>query len=59
MVPWLLVERRREGAQVISYRGEAIGATAVEVVVGQVHRNERGEPKIPNTLLLPGIWTSG
>ena len=40
----------------IDYRGESIGAAAIEMVVGQIHRNERGSPEIPNTLLMDGIW---
>jgi len=57
-IVWLLVEGRQPGVQGVDYRGNAIGAASVEMVVGQIHRNERGDPKIPNTLLLPGVWTA-
>lgn len=55
---WLLVEGHRHKTQGIDYRGDEMGAAAVEMVVGQIHRNERGDPRIPNTLLLPGIWSA-
>lgn len=54
---WLLMEGNRRDTHGIDFRGEEIGAVAVEMVVGQIHRNERGAPRIPNTLLLPGVWT--
>lgn len=36
-----------------------IGAHAVETVVGMIHRNERGIPKHPISLLLEGVWSPG
>lgn len=53
---WLLIEGNKRQIRGIDYRGAEIGAAAVEMVVGQIHRNERGDRRIPNTLLLPGIW---
>lgn len=53
---WLLLEARRRNQQGVDYRGERIGAAAVEMVVGQIHRNERGSPELPNTLLMDGVW---
>jgi LacI family transcriptional regulator len=35
---------------------DRMGAAAVELVVGQIHRNERGSPNIPHTLLLDAAW---
>jgi LacI family transcriptional regulator len=35
---------------------EAIAANAVDQVVAQLHRNERGVPQRPHTLLLDGEW---
>jgi LacI family transcriptional regulator len=46
----------RKGAPAIDTRPDKMGAAAVELVVGQIHRNERGSPQIPHTLLLDGIW---
>lgn len=40
----------------IDIGNENIGASAVELVVGQLHRNERGAPAHPATLLLDGVW---
>ncbi len=46
----------RSGVPAIDTRPENMGAAAVELVVGQIHRNERGSPESPNTLLLEGVW---
>lgn len=35
---------------------ETIAASAVDLVVAQLHRNERGVPVSPTTLLLDGVW---
>ncbi|MDR1282639.1 MAG: LacI family transcriptional regulator [Opitutaceae bacterium] len=37
----------------------AIGAHAVETVVGMIHRNEQGVPSRPLSLLVEGIWRAG
>lgn len=37
----------------------AIGAHAVETVVGMIHRNERGIPSQPASLLIEGVWSAG
>jgi LacI family transcriptional regulator len=41
----------------IDTRPDKMGAAAVELVVAQIHRNERGSPEIPHTLLLDGVWS--
>jgi len=41
----------------IDTRPDKMGAAAVELVVAQIHRNERGSPQIPHTLLLDGVWS--
>lgn len=54
---WLrMLEHMREDVMAIDTRPEKMGAAAVELVVGQIHRNERGSPEIPHTLLLDGVW---
>lgn len=54
---WLRsLEHNRKNMMGIDTRPEKMGAAAVELVVGQIHRNERGSPQIPHTLLLDGIW---
>lgn len=35
---------------------DMIAASAVDLVIAQLHRNERGVPAHPTTLLLDGIW---
>ena len=40
----------------VDMRHDLIAATAVETVVAQLHRNERGIPRLPSTLLLEGEW---
>lgn len=54
---WLrMLESRGKNTPAIDTRPEKMGAAAVELVVGQIHRNERGNPAISHTLLLDGIW---
>lgn len=36
-----------------------IGRTAVDFVVGMIHRNERGIPEIPLRILVQGTWVDG
>jgi LacI family transcriptional regulator len=38
----------------IDQRFADVGAAAVDVVIGQLHRNERGVPLVPRSLLVPG-----
>jgi LacI family transcriptional regulator len=38
---------------------DLIGASAVDMLVGQLHRNERGVPAEPKHTLLPGRWMEG
>jgi DNA-binding LacI/PurR family transcriptional regulator len=57
-VIWLALDVVEPGAWGVQYRSEELGAAAVEMVVGQIHRNERGLPRVPQTLLIDGIWVS-
>ena len=43
----------------INQEGAAVGAAAVNFLVGMIQRNERGVPRHPLQLLLPGTWQSG
>jgi hypothetical protein len=36
-----------------------VGATAVDVVVGMIHRSERGVPENPRYILIEGRWFGG
>ncbi|MDF3055804.1 MAG: LacI family transcriptional regulator [Rariglobus sp.] len=46
----------KEGLPGIDMREDLIAASAVDLVVAQLHRNERGAPAHPTTLLLEGEW---
>lgn len=43
----------------IYHNPPAIGAAAVDFLVGMIHRNERGLPSAPQTLLLDAVWQNG
>lgn len=47
---------RRESA--IGYRPADQGRVALELVVSQIHRNERGSPSQPQTVLLDPVWNA-
>lgn len=36
-----------------------VGAAAIDIILGQINRHERGAPAIPKTVLVPGRWTEG
>lgn len=56
-VAWLRrIESMPKENFAIDTRPDKMGAAAVELVVAQIHRNERGSPDIPHTLLLDGVW---
>lgn len=38
---------------------ETVGAVAVEQVIAQLYRNERGIPEKRQTVLVPGVWREG
>lgn len=46
----------RDGLPGIDMRDGLVAAGAVDLVVAQLHRNERGVPANPTTLLLEGEW---
>jgi LacI family transcriptional regulator len=46
----------RGGLAGIDMRDDLVAAGAVDLVVAQLHRNERGVPAHPTTLLLEGEW---
>lgn len=43
----------------IDQQASAIGGAAVDLVVGQLHRNEYGLPTHPATMLIEGTWVEG
>jgi hypothetical protein len=40
----------------LDYRPEQLGRAAVEMVVAQIHRNERGRPAIAHTVMIDAVW---
>lgn len=38
---------------------QAIGAAAIDIVIGQIHRNERGYPPNPRITTIPAFWKEG
>lgn len=43
----------------LNLRPELQGTTAIDSVVGQIHRNERGLPSDPHTVMVSGRWIDG
>ncbi|HEY5914253.1 MAG TPA: LacI family DNA-binding transcriptional regulator [Verrucomicrobiae bacterium] len=43
----------------IYQNGPQIGVAAADMLVGLLHRNERGTPLLPSTLLIEGSWVAG
>lgn len=56
---WLVPIPGRLHEPKIDYQPEHLGRVAVELVVAQIHRNERGSPNCPHTVLLDGVWNEG
>lgn len=56
-VAWLMpAEHAVGGVGALGYRREVLGSTAVEMVVAQLHRNDRGRPAIPQTVMVDATW---
>lgn len=58
-VAWLALSTFKRGVWGIDYRSERLGAAAVELAIGQIHRNERGCPEVAHTMLVDGVWYGG
>ena len=43
----------------VDLRHVDVGATAIDIVVGQIHANEHGVPEIPKLVLIEGLWVNG
>lgn len=43
----------------INQRSELVGAAAIDLLDGQLRRNERDIPQFPHTLVIPGEWVAG
>ncbi len=57
-IAWLMHQQRGmdSGFGGLDLRSEQLGRVAVEMVVAQIHRNERGSPIIPHTVLIDAVW---
>lgn len=53
---WLMLNEKPRDLGGMDYQLEELGRVAVEVVVAQIHRNERGSPHAPQTVLIDGMW---
>lgn len=58
-IAWLALDTFKRDVWGIDYRSEQLGAAAVELVIGQIHRNERGSPPIAHALQIDGLWVDG
>ncbi|HRE06268.1 MAG TPA: LacI family DNA-binding transcriptional regulator [Opitutaceae bacterium] len=43
----------------VNHRPERIGAAAIDLLIGQLHRNESGLPRIPKTMYVDVEWYEG
>lgn len=56
LVVWLMQQAPCPGFGGLDLRLEQLGRVAVELVVAQIHRNERGSPTTPHTVLIDAGW---
>lgn len=55
-IAWLMLKGKPRNLGGIDYQPKELGRVAVETVVAQIHRNERGTPQVPQTVLIDGVW---
>jgi DNA-binding LacI/PurR family transcriptional regulator len=58
-IAWLALEAVKRDTWGIKYQSEQLGAAAVELVIGQIHRHERGSPNVAHALMIDGEWVGG
>ena len=56
-IAWLMLNGQPQALGGMDYQLEKLGGVAVEVVVAGIHRNERGTPPVPQTVLIDGVWS--
>jgi len=54
-----LEDRPESGSAGVYYNPDKVGALAVEMLAGLMHRNELGVPDTPHEILLAGEWRDG
>jgi DNA-binding LacI/PurR family transcriptional regulator len=55
-IAWLMRQAGTTNDVGLDLREEQLGRVAVDMVVAQIHRNERGSPAIPHTVLIDAVW---
>jgi LacI family transcriptional regulator len=55
----LEADTERPNLSGVDQNWRSIGATAFDLVLAQIHRNERGFPETPHTVVVPGRWYAG
>jgi LacI family transcriptional regulator len=60
-VGFVLLDRPLTGSDCsgVYFNGPAIGAAAIDQIIGQINRNERGLPELPKTTMINGRWMPG
>jgi len=56
LIAWLMPQIGSSGSVGLNLCQEQLGRVAVEMVVAQIHRNERGSPAIPHSVLIDAEW---
>lgn len=58
---YVTVNWAREEPEVagIDQRADQVGAAAIDLVIAQMHRGERGVPEVPITTMVEGRWVMG
>ena len=59
LVPLALSDSDRGSFAGMDENGKVVGAAAVDLLVGMLHRNERGVPEHPQKLMIEGTWVDG
>lgn len=55
-IGWLMRPEKRPECAGIDYQSKQLGRLAVDSVVSQIHRNERGSPPSPYTMVTESLW---
>lgn len=51
--------KTKNGYACVDQNSREIGTAAVDLLVSMIHRNERGIPAVPRSLLIEGTWQDG
>lgn len=58
---YAVVNREPDSGNVagVDQNSAGVGAAAIDIIVGQLHRNQRGVPRDPRVTLIEGKWVDG